>query len=109
LQLGAEIVVVIVLLLAHFAWGNVVSVFEPRRAERRRFMPSGDLLTLSMSVLIGSAPAVAAIVVLQSGSRATVPAVAVIVLLTLFAYYGLLRYAGESFERRIEFVSRRLG
>jgi hypothetical protein len=109
LQLGAEIVVVVVLLLAHFAWGNVVSVFEPRRAEPRRFLPSGDLLTLSMSVLIGSAPAVAAIVVLQSGSRATVPAVAVIVLLTLFAYYGLLRYAGESFERRIEFVSRRLG
>ena len=33
IQFGADIVVVIVLLLAHFAWGNVVSVFEPRRAE----------------------------------------------------------------------------
>ena len=108
-QLGADIVVVIVLLLAHFAWGNVVSVFEPRRAEPHRFAPSGDLLTSLVSVLIGSAPAVAVIVLLRSDSRATASAIAGIVLLTLFAYYGSLRYAGRSFERRIEFVSRRLG
>jgi len=108
-QLGADIVVVVVLLLAHFAWGNVVSVFEPRRAEPYRFAPSGDLLTLLMSVLIGSAPAVTVIVVLRSDSRATAAAIAAIVLLNVLAYYSSLRFAGSSFERRIEFVSRRLG
>jgi len=108
-QLGADIVVVTVLLLAHFAWGNVVSVFEPRRAEPHRFAPSADLLTSLMSVLIGSAPAVAVIVVLRSDSRATASAIAGIVLLSVFAYYSSLRLAGGSFERRIEFVSRRLG
>jgi hypothetical protein len=107
--LGADIVVVVVLLLAHFAWGNVVSVFEPRRAEPYRFAPSGDLLTLLMSVLIGSAPAVTVIVVLRSDSRATAAAIAAIVLLNVLAYYSSLRFAGSSFERRIEFVSRRLG
>jgi len=108
-QLGADIVVVIVLLLAHFAWGNVVSVFEPHRAEPHRFAPSRDPLTSLVSVLIGSAPAVAVIVVLRSDLRATAPAIAGIVLLNVFAYYTSLRYAGRSFERRIEFVSRRLG
>ena len=107
--LGADIVVVVVLLLAHFAWGNVVSVFEPRRAEPYRFAPSGDLLTLLMSVLIGSAPAVTVIVVLRSDSRTTAAAIAAIVLLNVLAYYSSLRFAGSSFERRIEFVSRRLG
>jgi hypothetical protein len=33
MQLGAEIVVAIVLILAHLACGNIVSVFEPRRTE----------------------------------------------------------------------------
>ena len=108
-QLGADIVVVIVLLLAHFAWGNVVSVFEPRRAEPHRFAPSGDLLTSLVSMLIGSAPAVAVIVLLRSDSLAAASAIAGIVLLNLLAYYSSLRYAGRSFERRIEFVSRRLG
>ena len=109
MQVGADIVVVIVLLLAHFAWGNVVSVFEPRRAEPHRFAPSGDLLTWLVSVLIGSAPAVAVIVALRSDSRATALAIAGIGLLNVFAYYSSLRFAGSRFERRIEFVSRRLG
>jgi hypothetical protein len=35
-------------------------------------------------------------------------AIAGIVLLTMAAYYGSLRFAGESFERRIEIISGRL-
>jgi hypothetical protein len=108
-QLGPDLVVVIVLLLTHFAWGNLVSVFEPRRAEPHRFAPSGDPVTLPLSVLIGSAPAVTTIALLQSDARAAAFAIAAIVLLMMVAYYGSLRYAGGSFERRIEFVSRRLG
>ena len=61
-----------------------------------------------MSLLIGSTPAVAVIVLLRSGSVVAALAIAAIVLLTLAAYFSSLRYAGRSFERRIEIVSRRL-
>jgi hypothetical protein len=61
-----------------------------------------------MSVLIGSAPGVALIVLLRSDSPAATPSIAAIVLLTIAAYYSSLRYAGSSFERRIELISRRL-
>jgi len=97
-----------VLLLAHLAWGNVVSVFEPYRTEPYRSSSGGDPVTASLSVLMGSAPGVAVIVLLPSDSRATPLAIAAIVLLTMAAYYGSLRYAGGSFERRIETISRRL-
>jgi hypothetical protein len=108
MQLGAELVVAMVLLLAHLAWGNVVSVFEPRRTEPHRFASPGDPVTGLLSALIGSAPGVAVIVLLPSDSRATALAIAAIVLLTMAAYYSSLRYAGRSFERRIEIISRRL-
>ena len=107
-QLGAEIVVAIVLIVAHLAWGNVVSVFEPRRTEPHRFASPGETVTTSVSALIGSAPGVAVIVLLRSDSRVAPLAIALIVLLTMAAYYGLLRYAGRRFERRIEIISRRL-
>jgi hypothetical protein len=108
LQLGADTIVASVLILAHIAWGNLVSVFEPRRAEPHMFAPPGDPVTASVSALIGSAPAVAVILLLRSDSRVTALAIAGIVLLTLAAYYGSLRYAGRSFERRIETISERL-
>ena len=108
MQLGAEIVVAIVLIVAHLAWGNVVSVFEPRRTEPYRFASAGETVTTSVSMLIGSTPGVAVIVLLRSDSRVAALAIAVIVLLTMAAYYGSLRYAGRSFERRIEIISRRL-
>jgi hypothetical protein len=108
MQLGAELVVAMVLLLAHLAWGNVVSVFEPRRTEPHRFASPGDPVTGALSALIGSAAGVAVIVLLTAGSPATALAIAAIVLLTMAAYYGSLRYAGRSFERRIEIIGRRL-
>jgi len=107
-QLGSEIVVATVLTLVHLAWGNVVSVFEPRRTEPHRFASAGEPLTALVSALIGSLPGVAVIVLLRADSRVTALAIAVIVLLTLGAYYGSLRYAGRSFERRIEIISSRL-
>jgi hypothetical protein len=61
-----------------------------------------------VSALVGSAPGVAVIVLLQSNSLATMLSIAAIILLTIAAYYGSLRYAGSSFERRIELISRRL-
>ena len=108
LQLGADIVVATVSLLAHLAWGNVVSVFEPRRTEPHRFTSGGDPVTASLSLLIGSAPGVAVIVLFPSHSRAAVLAIGALVLLTIATYYGSLRYAGSSFERRIEIISHRL-
>ena len=65
-------------------------------------------MTTLVSVLIGSLPGVAVIVLLRSDSRVTALAIAVIVLLTMAVYYSSLRYAGRSFERRIEIISRRL-
>jgi hypothetical protein len=107
-QLGADMVVAIVLVLAHLAWGNVVSVFEPRRNEPHRFASAGDVVTVSMSLLIASAPGVAVMVLLLFDSRLRALAIAAIVLLTTAAYYGSLRYAGRCLERRIEIISRRL-
>ena len=107
-QLGAEVVVAAVLILAHLAWGNVLSVVEPRRTEPHRFAAPSDFMTWSVSALIGSTPGVAVIVLLRSDSPVTALAVAVIVLLTMAAYYSSLRYAGRSFERRMEIISRRL-
>jgi hypothetical protein len=106
--LGAETMAASVLIVAHLAWGNVVSVVEPRRSEPYTFASPGDLVTTWVSVLIGSAPGVAMIVMLRFESRVTAFAIAGIVLLTVAAYYGSLQYAGRSFERRIEIISRRL-
>jgi hypothetical protein len=108
MQLGAEMVVLIVLMLTHLAWGNVVSVFEPRRTEPHRFSSAGDPLTGLATMLIGSTPGVAVMVLLRSGSRVSALSIAAIVLLTTAAYYGSLQYAGRSFERRIEIISSRL-
>ena len=107
-QFGAETMVAGVLILAHLAWGNVVSVFEPRRSEPHRFASPGEVLTTSVSALIGSTPGVAVIVLLRYDSRINALAIAGIVLLTLAAYYRSLQYAGRSFERRIETISERL-
>jgi hypothetical protein len=107
-QLGVEALVAGVVIVAHLAWGNVVSVFEPRRAEPHRFAPPGDPLTASVSALIGSAPGVGVILLLRSDSQLAALAIVAIVLLTLAAHFGSLRYAGRSFERRIEAISERL-
>ena len=107
-QLGADMLVAFVLLLSHLAWGNVVSVFEPRRTEPYRFMSSADPVTMLVSVLIGSASGVAVMLLLRSDSRLAPLAIAGIVLVTMAAYYGSLRYAGGAFERRIEIISERL-
>jgi hypothetical protein len=107
-QSGLEMVVAIVLVAAHLAWGNVVSVLEPRRTEPHRFASAGDPLTVLVSVLIGSAPGVAVLVLLRSDSPVAALAIVAIVFATMAAYYGSLRYAGRSFERRIEIISRRL-
>ena len=108
MELGAEIVVAVVLILAHLASGNIVSVFKPRRTEPHRFASAGDPLLALVGVLISSIPGVAVIELLRSDSHVRTLAIAVIVLLTMTAYYGSLRYAGGSFERRIEIISRRL-
>jgi hypothetical protein len=108
MQLGTDVVVAIVLIGAHLAWGNIVSVFEPFRTEPHRFVSGGDPVTTQVSLLIGSAPGVAVIFLLRSDSRVAALAITVIVVLTMAAYYGSLRYAGRSFERRIEIISRRL-
>jgi hypothetical protein len=107
-QFALEMLVAIVLVVAHLAWGNVVSVLEPRRTEPYRFASAGDPLTVVPSVVLGSAPGVAVIVLLRSDSPGAASAIVAIVFGTLAAYYGSLRYAGRRFERRIEIISRRL-
>jgi len=107
-QFGADSVVAIVLVLGHLACGNIVSVFQPQRTDPHRFGSGGDLATALVSLLVGSMPGAAVIVLLRTGSQVAALAAAVIVLLTMAAYYGSLRYAGRSFEDRIEIISSRL-
>ena len=68
----------------------------------------GDPLMALVSVLVASIPGVAVIELLRSDSGISAAAIAVIVALTIAAYYSSLRYAGRSFERRIEIIGRRL-
>jgi len=110
-QLGADSVVAIVLVLAHLACGNIVSVFQPHRTEPRSFSSGGDLVTTLASLLLASIPGALVIELL----RLDVPdfplrtlAIATIVLLTMAAYAIALRYAGKSLERRIETIRARL-
>jgi hypothetical protein len=58
-QLSADTMVAIVLIVAHLAWGHVVSVCEPRRSEPYKFASPGELVTTVVSALIGSFPGVA--------------------------------------------------
>jgi hypothetical protein len=103
--------VAIVLVLAHLACGNIVSVFQPHRTEPRSFSSGGDLVTTLASLLVASIPGALVIELLRSD----VPdfalktlAIAAIVLLTMAAYAIALRYAGTSLERRIESIRTRL-
>lgn len=107
-QLEADFVAAGVLMLAHLACGNIVSVYKPRRTEPRRFASAGDPIIALASVLIASLPGGAVIELLRSDSRVSVFAIAAIVLVTTAAYCASLRYAGQAFERRIEIISRRL-
>ena len=107
-ELGAELLVAVVSLLGHFAWGNIVSVFEPRRAEPYRFVQGTDPVTALVSAVVGGTPGMVVIVSLRSNSPLAAGALVEIVLFTMAGYYGSLRYAGAAFERRDEIISRRL-
>jgi hypothetical protein len=111
LQLVADSVVAIVLVLAHLACGNVVSVFQPYRTEPHRFGSGGDLVTVLASLLLASIPGAAVIGLLRSDLPdfpARALAIAAIVLLTMAAYVISLRYAGRNLEQRIESIRARL-
>jgi hypothetical protein len=108
MQLAAELALAAALIVAHLSWGNLISVVEPRRAEPYKFASAGDPVTAMLSALMCSLPGVAVIVLLRVESRVTALAIPVVVSLTMAAYYSSLQYAGRSFERRIEVISRRL-
>jgi len=107
-ELGAALIVAGVSLLGHLAWGNIVSVFEPRRAEPYGFVQGTDLVTTVVSMVLGGAPGVAVIMLLLSASPLAALAIAAIVLGTMASYYRSLGYAGASLERRFEIISRQL-
>jgi hypothetical protein len=107
-ELGAELLVAVVSLLGHFAWGNIGSVFEPRRSEPYWFMQGVDPVTALVSAVVGGTPGVVVIVSLRSNSPLAAATLAAIVPFTMAWYYGSLRYAGAAFERRVEIISRRL-
>jgi hypothetical protein len=54
-ELGAALIVGGVSLLGHLAWGNIVSVFEPRRAEPYRFVQGPDPVTALVNMALGAA------------------------------------------------------
>jgi len=107
-ELVGALVVTGVSLLGHLAWGNIVSVFEPRRAEPYRFVQGPDPVTALINMALGAAPGMGVIVSRLSASPLVPVGIAAIVLGTIAWYYGSLRYAGASFERRVEIISRRL-
>jgi hypothetical protein len=107
-EFGAAVTVGGVSLLGHLAWGNIVSVFEPRRAEPYRFVQGPDPVTALVNMVLGAAPGMGVIVLRLSASPLVTLGIAAIVLGTMTWYYGSLRYAGAAFERRVEIISRQL-
>jgi hypothetical protein len=111
LELGADSVVAIVLVLAHLACGNIVSVFQPYRTDPHGFGSGGDLVTALASLLVASIPGAAVIELLRPDFPdfpLKTSAIAAIALLTIAAYFVSLRYAGRSLEQRIETIRARL-
>ena len=107
-ELGAALLVAGVSLLGHLAWGNVVSVSEPRRAEPYSLVQGTEPVTVVINMAVGGAPGVAVLALLSSASWLAALAIAAIALATLAWYYRSLMHAGASFERRIEIISKRL-
>lgn len=107
-QVGAEILAAMVLLLSHLAWGNIVSVFEPLKMHPYRFAPTGEPVVGILTILLGSVPGVGMLVLLRLESPMPRWAMAAIVLATAAAYFGSLQFAGRSFERRSQIISGRL-
>lgn len=95
-------------LLGHLAWGNVVSVFAPRRAEPYRSVQGSDPVTALFSMTLGALPGLGVIALRLSASPLAPFGIAAIVLGAMAWYYGSLVFAGVSFERRVEIISRRL-
>ena len=107
-ELGAALIVAGVSLLGHLAWGNVVSVSEPRRAEPYSMVQGTEPVTVLINMAVGGAPGAAVLALLSSASWLATLAIAAIALATLAWYYRSLMHAGVSFERGIEIISKRL-
>ena len=108
LEAGAEVLVAVILLLSHLAWGNLVSVTAPFRMQFYHFASGAGPITAMAGTTIGSAPAVIVLFLLQSDSPWSAAAMASVLMLSLAAYLVSLHYAGVSFERRRHIIAERL-
>jgi hypothetical protein len=107
-EAGAEIVVAVVLLLSHLAWGNVVSISTPFKMQFHHFALSGAPVTAMFGSTLGSAPGVAVLLLLRSQSPWSVPGIGAILSLVIVAYLATLHYAGRRFELRRHLIGERL-
>ena len=108
LEAGAEVLVAVVLLLSHLAWGNLVSVSAPFKMQFYRFASSGEPVTALIGSTIGSAPGVLVLFLLQSESPWSAATMAGVLLLSLAAYLVSLHYSGRMFERRRHVIGEQL-
>jgi hypothetical protein len=107
-EAGAEVLTAAVLLLSHFAWGNLVSVTAPFKMQFYRFASSGAPLTAMAGWTIGSAPGILVLYLLHSESSLSAAAIVGVLLLTLALYLVSLHYSGRSFEHRRHIIAERL-
>jgi hypothetical protein len=107
-EAGVEIVLAAVLLLGHLTWGNMASVTSPVRMRPYRFAPTAEPITAVISVILATVPGLAVIVLLQLQSRLSVVGIVAIVVLTTSTYAGTLHFAGKRLEERRHIISQRL-
>jgi hypothetical protein len=107
-EAAAEVLLAVVLLLSHLAWGNLVSVTAPFKMQFYRFASSGEPVTAMVGSTIGSAPGVIVLFLLHSESTWSAATMAGVLLLSLATYLVSLHYSGRSFERRRHIIGERL-
>jgi len=105
---GAEVLAATVLLLAHLAWGNLVSVTAPFKMQFYRFASNGAPLTTMVGGTIGSTPGIVVLSLLNSESSVSAAAIAGVLLLSLVVYLVSLHWSGRRFEHRRHIIAERL-
>jgi hypothetical protein len=108
LEAGAEVLVAVVLLLSHLAWGNLVSVSAPFKMQFYRFASGGEPVTAIVGNTIGSVPGVVVLFLLHSESSWSAATIAGVLVLSVAAYLASLHYSGRSFERRRHIIAEQL-
>lgn len=103
-----EAIEAIVLLLAHLAWGNLRSVYNPYKLEFFQLHSRENVVYALAGAAICSLPGIAVINLNRLDSNYLILKLAALLFLTAVVYLAALRLAGRMIERRWQTIMQRL-